>query len=56
VVSKKSVIFVSLTKTTKQMKTIERFERTMDKVSMPIVILCGVFLIGRVLMSFVFGI
>ncbi len=38
------------------MKTIERFERFMDKISMPCTILCSVFLIGRAFVSFVFGI
>jgi hypothetical protein len=37
-------------------KKIERFESVMDKASMPIALLCTSFLIGRVLVSFIFGI
>ena len=37
-------------------KSIERFEKFMDKVSMPIALSCTAFLIGRVLVSFIFGI
>jgi hypothetical protein len=37
-------------------KRIESFEKIMDKVSMPIALLCGAYLIGRTLVSFVFGI
>lgn len=41
---------------TKIEKSIERFEKFMDKISMPFVVLSGAFLIGRVLLSFIFGI
>ena len=41
---------------TSKMKLIEKFENFMDKISMPSVIVCGVFLIGRVLVSFVFNV
>ena len=37
-------------------KSIERFEKFMDKVSMPIALICATFLIGRMLVSFIFGI
>lgn len=37
-------------------KRIERFEKIMDKASMPMVLLCATYLIGRTLVSFVFGI
>lgn len=37
-------------------KSIERFEKIMDKVSMPMVLLCATYLIGRTLASFVFGV
>jgi hypothetical protein len=37
-------------------KNIERFEKFMDKISMPIALLGTAFLIGRVLVSFIFGI
>ena len=37
-------------------RSIERFEKFMDKISMPFVVLSGAFLIGRVLLSFIFGI
>lgn len=37
-------------------KSIERFEKIMDKASMPIALICATFLIGRTLVSFVFGI
>jgi hypothetical membrane protein len=37
-------------------KSIERFEKFMDKVSMPIALICTTFLIGRALLSFIFGI
>ena len=38
------------------MKTIQKFENIMDKVSEPITYICCVCLIGRVLLSFMFGI
>jgi hypothetical protein len=38
------------------MKTILKFEKIMDKVSEPIAYVCCVCLVGRVLVSFVFGI
>ena len=38
------------------MKTILKFEKFMDKVSEPIAYVCCVCLVGRVLVSFVFGI
>jgi hypothetical protein len=41
---------------TKIDKSIERFEKFMDKVSMPIALICTTFLIGRALLSFIFGI
>jgi hypothetical protein len=34
----------------------KRFEKFMDKVSMPLAVLCASFLIGRTLVSFIFGI
>jgi hypothetical protein len=37
-------------------KSIERFEKIIDKVSMPMVLLCATYLIGRTLASFVFGV
>ena len=37
-------------------KSIEKFEKIMDKVSMPIALICATYLIGRTLVSFVFGI
>lgn len=37
-------------------KKIETFEKVMDKVSMPIALLGASFLIGRAIVSFVFGI
>ena len=37
-------------------KSIERFEKIMDKASMPIALICATFLIGRTLVSFIFGI
>jgi hypothetical protein len=37
-------------------KRIERFEKIMDKASMPIALLCATYLIGRTLVSLVFGI
>jgi hypothetical protein len=40
----------------KAIKFIEKFEKFMDKISMPATIVCGVFLIGRVLVSFVFNV
>ena len=41
---------------TKIERSIERFEKFMDKVSMPIALSCTAFLIGRALLSFIFGI
>ncbi len=35
---------------------IETFEKIMDKASMPVVLLGSAFLIGRALLSFIFGI
>lgn len=40
----------------KALVMIEKFEKFMDKISYPTAIVCGVFLITRVLVSFVFGI
>jgi hypothetical protein len=40
----------------KVLAVIERFDKFMDKASYPAVIVCGVCLITRVLVSFVFGI
>jgi hypothetical protein len=40
----------------KAIKLIEKFEKFMDKISMPATIVCGAFLIGRVLVSFVFNV
>ena len=40
----------------KAIEIIEKFERVMDKISMPIVVVCGIYLFGRVLVSFVFNI
>ena len=37
-------------------KSIERFERVMDKISMPIALLGTIFLIGRAIASFVFDV
>jgi len=40
----------------KAIEIIEKFEKFMDKVSMPIVVVCGIYLFGRVLVSFVFNV
>ncbi len=40
----------------KAIEIIEKFERVMDKISMPIVCVCGGYLIIRVLVSFVFNV
>ena len=40
----------------KLIERIEKFENIMDKISEPIAIVCCVCLVGRVLVSFVFGI
>jgi hypothetical protein len=40
----------------KALVIIEKFEKFMDKISYPAVIVCGVGLITRVLVSFVFSI
>ncbi len=37
-------------------KRIETLERITDKASMPMVLLCATYLIGRTLVSFIFGI
>jgi len=34
----------------------KKFEKFMDKVSMPLLVLCASFLIGRTLVSLIFGI
>ena len=40
----------------KALVLIEKFEKFMDKISYPTVIVCGVYFVGRVLVSFVFDI
>lgn len=37
-------------------KIINKFELVMEKITIPILFVCCVYLIGRVLVSFVFGI
>lgn len=53
------LVSTKLTKKSKTMKAlvlIEKFEKFMDKVTYPIVVVCSVYLIVRVLVSFVFDI
>jgi hypothetical protein len=38
------------------MKAIEKFEKIMDKITMPIIYLSGSYLITRILVSFVFNV